>query len=281
MSEVALVPAWRRPEFLHACLRRIEASWNDEVSVRIHLDRGYSALVKRVADEFRLRHPKRVSVWTINHKHRGNSYNVLYAYGQAVAGGFDLVHLIEEDVLIADDYFQMHRDAHELYPYAFSASACRNQQFPIGHEPPQEEDAVYEHPAFQSLGVSFRRATLVRALGMLADEYFDDMIGYCRSAFPASSIPVGNAEQDGFLHRVSEDGGLLTAYPAVPRAYHAGFVGYHRKGEPLRGTLEECSDALLSMDAAEMNRRAGSYSDHATTPLTSPRNRLSRRIQWP
>lgn len=254
---------------------------SDDMQVRIHLDRGYSRKVYEVAQEFRLRHKERCSVWTIEHRYRGNSYNVLTAYKSAVVSGFDIVHLVEEDVLVADDYFQMHRDAHDLFPNAFSVSACRNQQFPIGHEPPNDEEAAYEHRSFQSIGVSFMGCVLRDAMTVLSEDYFADMVGYCRSMFPNSTIPAGNAEQDGFLHRYAEDRGLSTIYAAVPRAYHAGFVGYHRKGEALDGTLQECSDALLQMDADEMNRRAGSYADHATTPLTTPRNRITRRIEWP
>lgn len=254
---------------------------DERVSVRIHLDRGHSALVARVAEDFVSRHPGRATAHSVQHKYRGNSYNVVKAYQSAVVSGHSIVHLVEEDVLVADDYFEMHRDAHNLFPNAFSVSACRNQQFPIGHEPPDDDAAAYEHMSFQSIGVSFRASALRDAVGWVSEDYFADMIGYCKRVFPKSSIPVGNAEQDGLLHRYAERAGMPTVYPAVPRAYHAGFVGYHRKGEPLSGTLQECSDALIAMDADEMNRRAGSYNDHATTPLSSPRNRLSRRIQWP
>ena len=111
--------------------------------------------------------------------------------------------------------------------------------------------------------------------------YFRNQAAYCRTVFPQSRIPVGNAEQDGLIHRVLEYAGAVTAYPAVPRAYHAGWIGYHRQGRPVTGTLEQRATQILTMTGEEMNARATSYPDHVTTPLDAPRPPVTRLITWP
>ncbi len=56
--------------------------------------------------------------------------------------------------------------------------------------------------------------------------------------------------------------GLPTIYPAVPRAYHAGFHGYNRTGDRTQFPPER----LLAMSAAELNARARSHPAVARFP---------------
>lgn len=282
--EIIIVPAWRRPAFLLATLRRLEIACDGDqrnVQIWISLDRRHDRATATVARNFQAHHGGHlVNVVERLHPYRGNSYNVLQAYRAAVAiPGVELIHLVEEDVLVGADYLGFHRAAHALTPDAFAVSAARNQNHP--HDPTPDPGAVYLAPQYQSVAVSFRPHRLAPVLAHAVSSYFSDPIGYCRRQFRASRIPVGNAEQDGLINRVVEREHGSVVYPMLPRAYHAGFAGYHRKGAALAGTTEEQADQILAMDTAAMNAAAHSYPDHQVVDLDARPGIPTRVAVWP
>jgi len=287
--EIVIVPAWRRPAFLLATLRRLEIAAEAELDVQlwITLDRRHDAATAKVAHDFQARHGRaRVQVLRRTHPYRGNSYNVLQAYREALTVRPDLIHLVEEDVLVGADYFAFHRAAHKLAPDVLAVSAARNQNFP--HDPEPDPSALYLGSQYQSVAVSFRPWQLSPVLEHATSAYFSNPIAYCQRRFPRSRIPRGNAEQDGLINRVVEQQARVSegrsghvAYAALPRAYHAGFVGYHRRGETLTGTVEQQADRILTMTTAEMNTAAHSYPDHQVVDLDARPGEPSRMIAWP
>jgi hypothetical protein len=282
VTEIVIVPAWRRPAFLLATLRRLEIATDGDpgIQIWISLDRRHDQATARVANVFqRTQPPGRVALFQKRHPYRGNSYNVLHSYRVATLESPTLVHLVEEDVFVGADYFAFHRSAHRLAPDAFAVSAARNQNH-IG-DPDPDPGALYLGPQYQSLAVSFRPERLAPVLAHAVSAYFSDPIGYCRRHFRRSRIPAANAEQDGLINRVVEQAGARVAYPALPRAYHAGFVGYHRKGETLTGSVAEQADQLLAMDTARMNAAAHSYPDHQAVDLDARPGPVNRLISWP
>jgi hypothetical protein len=98
-------------------------------------------------------------------------------------------------------------------------------------------------------------------------EYYENMVGYCQKLWPESSIPPGHAEQDGLINRIRETLKGQTVYPEKPRAFHAGFHGYNRKGGKLTGTVQQRSAKILSMSSEEMNALAYSMKDHEVIDL--------------
>lgn len=280
---MVVVPAWRKPDFLAATLHRLalaEDSCNENVGYLICVDRHPHPEVLEVAWQFRdERRPGLVLVKKRHHEYHGNSFNVLTGLIDALKlPGADLIHVVEDDIFVGLDYFTYHRAAHELDPEAFAVSACRNQnQSAVGSFDP---GVVRAHASYQSLGVSFQRRILYRLASYAQDGYFRDPVGFCRAVFPDSRIPAPHAEQDGLLNRIRESHGLKTVYPDVPRAYHAGFVGYHRAGDALtEGSAAERGQRLLAMDAEELNRRAeGPWKDHETISLDEVRKGPEREI---
>ena len=284
MTEVVIITGWRRPDFLAACFQRLEAAYDGGQHFLVSLDRRHDRKCADVANEWirRMGGPQRVTLVGRHHSYQGNSYNTLTAYAEALAKNPTLVHLVEEDIFVADDYFEYHRGAHALIPNAFSVSGARNQNFPNDPEP--EPGAIYLNVAYQSVAVSFRPEILRTILPHATRQYFRDPIGYCKRTFPHTRIPAGNAEQDGLINRIAESGGFRTVYPTVPVAYHAGFVGYHRKGEPALvpgKAIKVAAQQLLEMDAAEMNRRAHSYPDHQWVDVRAKHTPPNRLIDWP
>lgn len=281
MSDFVIVPAWRRADFLHACLSRLAVADDGNARYLIAMDRkGDLPRNTLVVNAFaRLVGEHRVTTRVAQHHYHGNSYNILTAYALAVNTHADLVHLVEEDVFVGSDYLSYAREAHALVPAAFAVSACQNQN--LLAQPDPNPGAVYLDPAYQSLAVSFTRETLRLVLREAREAYYRNPVQYCRRRFPKTKIPAANAEQDGLLHRVAEERGLSTVYPCSPRAYHAGFIGYHRDGEPLAGTdMFARGRELLAMGTAELNRRAHSYPDHAAIDLDEQRGKISEVVHW-
>jgi hypothetical protein len=282
MTELVIVTAWKRPDFLSACLQRLLAADDGRQRYSISFDRGFARECAPVATAFTRRLGTRAQIRRrVQHRYRGNSYNVLMSYREALAAGPDLVHLVEDDIFVGADYFEFHRRAHQLAPDAFSVSACRNQQFPPEHNPPDEEDAVYRHVSYQSIGVSFRPEPLRQVVEHARHDYFARPVAYCRQHWPHSAINPNNAEQDGLIHRMIEASGRPTLYPFSPRAYHAGFVGYHRKGAVLAGTIAQRAATLLQMSTADLNAAAHSYPDHIAVDLDAHRKPVDRVAVWP
>lgn len=269
MQHYVIIPAWRRPGFLHACLTRLIAADNGTAEYHISIDRdgdpANSAPIHMFMDAVGA---ERVQVTHRMHFFAGNSFNLLCALTEASQDVTnDLVHVVEEDVLVAVDHFEVHEKMHAEYPDAFAASSCANQ-----NTDPAEVALLgapfYSHPSYQSLAVSMRRDIAAKTAEHLGPEYFSDPIGYCAQRFPGSAIPRQNAEQDGLLNRIREEENAGTVYTAFPRAYHAGFTGYHRMGVELEGTPQEQGEKILAMSAQELNAHAPEeFRDHVTCDL--------------
>lgn len=268
MKGVVLIPCWRRPDFLWACLERLFLAdgW-EHYNVILSIDRDSHEDVDRIATEATLRAPHRVRIIRPGqHAYTGNSFNVLHAYQMAIniCPEHGHVHLVEEDVFVARGYFRFHEAAHHAAPACFCVSACRDQNAPLPAILPTDAPAwIYERPTYQSLGVSFRPQMVRRFLSFATPEYFADPAAHLKRAFPCSRIPYGQAEQDGLIGRMLED--LFVGmdrpgamYPLVPRAAHYGFAGYNRSGGlPLQdGTAEERGATILAMTDEQLNARA-------------------------
>jgi hypothetical protein len=279
--EIVIIPAWRRPDFLYACLERLRLADDGQQEYWVSLDRGFDYTCEEVVLDFQQAFDGRLFYQNRSHSFHGNSYNVLMSYKDACETDASLIHLVEEDIFVGSDYFQFHRKAHELCPDVFAVSACRNQNhpFPVERQPEAFEDVVYTHRSYQSLAVSFKPQQLARILPHVQSRYFSDMVGYCTRTFPQSKLQAAWSEQDGLLHRTVERDQLETAYGAVPRAYHAGFVGYNRQGKELAGDFESRAEKLLRMDSAALNARAISIPDHEAFNLDAARTPVSRVLK--
>ena len=130
---------------------------------------------------------------------------------------------------------------------------------------PQDASSVYYHNTFQSLGLSWKVDKLAQVVKHARPEYYRNMRGYIRALAPKSTYGDSWTEQDGLINRLAELSDVKCLYPYVPRAFHAGFVGYNRRGTPLDGSREERIAALKSMSAEDMNNHAIEYKD--ITPI--------------
>lgn len=277
---IVVVPCWRRPEFLAACLRCLEGARGAEHQTYIFsIDHAYDRRVFEVLDEFVF--PRRKTLISRGeHAYQGPAYNILNAYKFAfeLARSDELIALIEDDVLVATDIFEFFEDALALDPDAFCVNACRNQNDrPVIHGSVSELDAlIYRHQSYQSMAVAHRRASVEEFLRHATSEYFREPIAYCTRELPNHGLPDWASSQDGLIHRVIRGGHRNTLYPVTPRAFHAGWVGYNRsQGVELDLDWRLGRNKILSMTSDQMNALADPrFRDIATCALIRSRSLL-------
>ena len=238
---ILIIPTFRRPEMLFLCLEHVAAcaESKDDLDIWVCVDehQGQSAnvaLVRRVTEKFpglRITIKQRTP-----HKYPGNSYNILTAYKEAFNTTAEYVLLVEDDVLIAPDFFRWHYAVQKQSDW-FCSIAVKNLRWKDA--PTHADPSAYYSTTndYASLGVCFRRDKLAPIVAHANHGYFADMAGYLAKHFPPSKEFT---EQDGLIQRVLAQVKGLTVFPTVPRAQHVGWYGYHR-GTGVRpdGTLEE------------------------------------------
>jgi hypothetical protein len=158
------------------------------------------------------------------------SYNLLTGYQRAVETARDKVFMIEEDIMIATDFFTWHYKVHEAENnnlFCSIATANNNRDVPVT----DRMDSYYlTHGDYQSLGVCFNKKVLIEeVLPLAVAAYYTNSQVFCQKEFPNSKIGRAYTEQDGLIRRVQEHQDKLIAFPHVARAYHSGFIGYNRQ----------------------------------------------------
>lgn len=274
MPDTAIIPVWRKPAFLQATLKLIEkARGAARLRYLFAIDREADPDVNAVIACFKFLSAS--SVIRRAHNYPGNSYNILEALKSIAGPGNpdDLVYVIEDDVFVADDFFEFHQDAHRL-DEPFFVSACRGPRKILASD---AERIVYRSSAYQSLGVSFK----AHRLGQIADhatrKYYADMIGYCARELPDAALPLNHAEQSQLIHRVVRKTGGWGLFPVKPRAFHAGFIGYNRGDYAFVSATMLTADSLLALTSDQMNLLADpKYRDIERCELI--RSRVSLRL---
>lgn len=255
---IVVIPAYRRPEFLHLCMERINLTHRaEEFNYLFALDNGYDKLnidvVNSYINKF-LSKSSRVRNWIIKtpltpftSTPAKQSFNVLSAYRVAAKMIDDfkenyiedpLIILIEEDIMIAQDFFDYHIKVHEKEKNIFCSIGVNNIHNPI-IKSEKRSNYFKSHNSYCSLGVCFKKSILERyVFPHCIPDYYNNMQAYVESIFPESRIKGMFSEQDGLIRRIQEaTPELPIIYPCIPRAFHAGFYGKNR-GRHLNAKFE-------------------------------------------
>jgi len=264
MKNIVVVPCWRRAEFLSVTLDYLKEANNAANHLYLFcVDRGHNPEVPQVINQFPLEKMVRIAPFN---RYKGNSFNVLGGYKHAMSlcskYNSELIYLVEEDIFCGKDFFTFHEKVQQQHGcQGFFVSAVKNQNCP--HPPPASspKSSVFCHNTYQSLGVSWRPCNLQSVMQYACPEYYGNMLRLLLKVFPRSKYRTGCPEQDGLINRVMERDKKRGLFPYVPRAYHAGFWGYNRKGQALVGPLQERINKIRSMSDEEMNKRAFMHKD--------------------
>ncbi len=230
---VVLIPVFNRPEFLQVCLEYIQAAegWK-QFEYWFLCDFGYKRSNLSVIKEFPGN--KRI-IERQKHKFKAitkQSFNLLDGYREAVESGATKVFLIEDDVFVANDFFKWHLSAQEHGPLTI-ATDNHNTKFEVSNDLTKIYTGANED--YQSLGVCWNARYLKSIVLPHANkDYYRDPVGYCFKNFTQSKIGRFFVEQDGLIRRAISNK-LNAIFPHVPRAYHAGFIGYNRRGKMPEG----------------------------------------------
>lgn len=260
---ITLIPVFDRPEFLKECLEFIKRA--DGADNQMYL---FAAEYKTPEETFKVIKTFPFKHWIIRSTKRlgvGNNANVLEGYRFALEAALkmcaSIVHMIEDDIFIAKDFFTFHDQAHREFNY-FAVSACKNQYElpPIDCNSPR---AVWVSDKYQSLGVSFPLSSLVKIVKHGNTFYYDEPERYMQSVFPNSKFTVNYSAQSGLIQRVMENIDGRCLYPVTPRAVHAGTYGMnvntfkpeseeHKIGEVVYQA--SCSERLLNSETRNVDK---------------------------
>lgn len=258
--DVVIVPSFYRPEFLTLCLEHLTKAipgtaervlWifqdrhaGDGVELVRHLGD-----VRRIADTFVKQWGKGSQyVERRPHGFRANPYNFLEAYKEAYDQEPRYVYLVEEDVLVAPDFFLWHEAIQtKEEPFISVGWHCVR---PSAKVPPTNDPHAYlrSYRDFASIGVCWRRENLEPLLKHATPEYYDGHGRYLARMFPTSPVPSGQwTEQAGLITRLLHDapGRRKVCWAGLSRVAHIGIQGYHRKdGHKFPGNVAERTTAL-------------------------------------
>ena len=248
-----LIPCWRRPEMLWHCLANIKrAHGSDAYHYIFRMDKGYDPALHEVIEGFPFSHQISEAGPTKYREISKQSHNLLQGYALAAQLSDGLVIMIEEDVMVATDFFGYHEAVHEAEPGLFCSIAVANPNRTMQDSGPRE--AYYLSGGdYCSLGVAFKRDVLQQLIAPHAcADYFTNPEGYCRKHFLGSPIGHSYVEQDGLIRRIQMRQSRPIAYPWRAKAYHAGLYGKNRGGGPTgtwRQRLQYVTDIIYSDEA--------------------------------
>lgn len=239
--DLCIIPSYWRSEFLYLALEAIYAADDShDKHIRVYQDLK-SGDPERFADDIKdtsevLNYWKRglgsrlQTILRQENTYYGNSFNVLEAYKKAYSEDWRLVHLIEDDVLISQDYFLWQQDMQVNDFFATIAgqtTRCPQMEYwcPSGFSGPT---SFYDSEVYASLGVCWRRENLSWTVDHAVPAYYQNPTMHILKHFKGSKLGLSMMEQDGLIQRLAEQQFLKFAWSVPTRAYHVGVYGYHR-----------------------------------------------------
>jgi hypothetical protein len=280
-KDIIIIPTYMRPEYLNLCLSFLAGAeftdtpkefWicqdmrpDDQFRHKIMLE-----WTAEVLSTWRGRLPLKL-IKANPHTYAGNSFNLMEAYKRAYqAEGVRYVYLVEDDVLVMPDFFRWHEAIQEKEPDAMCSIAYRCSR---NHEARTDvtDPGAYFTTArdYASIGVCWKWKNLEPLLEHARPEYYANQEEYIRKTFPGNRFSGDFCEQDGLIMRCLWNVRGFTVWPYTPRAYHVGFVGYHRpNGFRPNGFLEAKASWLRSAvhNAEEIKRADKDFGDIEPVP---------------
>jgi hypothetical protein len=273
-QDILLVPCWRRPEMLWHCIDNIcKAEGIEAMHVVFRPDSGFDPDNLAVIRE----HAKRLPSHEIQpaprcpYRRTKLSANILLGYLDAAARARRHVYMVEEDIMVGRDFFRWHAAVHAQRAGLFCSIAVRNHNREV-HTPDDPDGYYLSSGDYCSWGVCFDVAVIRERIAPHVNlAYLRRPKRYLRGRFARSKVSLGFVEQASLLRRIQELDSLPIAYPATPRAFHAGFYGRNRPGT-IEGALQERVRRLDGMiyDCTAMRGAALSAryaADSAPVPL--------------
>lgn len=195
-------------------LQRIRATPESRnIDVRIFVD--YTT--ERVLDDFEYVRDEYYPEATIYHARKhvevpSGCWNILRSLQAGYDSGAELIFLIEEDVMVFEDYFSWSFEAHNANPDCFAT---------CGRLRKEHSSDYYTNP-----GACFKRESLGLVVPHIADYYFESQRPYLDTTFGV--MDEASCLDDGLIRRVIRQQNARIVYPKTPKVAHQGFHYYNR-----------------------------------------------------
>lgn len=283
MYDIVIVPSYFRPEYLQLALEHLATAdgagekivWVEQDRACVHTPHLVSELphVRQVISRFANAFEALIYSERPPNGYIGNPCNFLEAYKRAYkCADARYVYLVEDDVLVSKDFFRWHEAVQATDDFFVTVGwhCVRNPEVKPSTDP---TEYITSYRDYSSIGVCWKREKLEALAKHARPEYYQDMAGYLRGAFPGNPIPAGQwTEQAGVVTRLlHETRTRLVAWPSLRRCAHVGVSGYHRpRGHQFAGGLDQ---RIAGLRAAVSDQRIQSMSrDFADDiePVTVP-----------
>ena len=226
-SDVCLIRTYQRPELLHHCLDRLWWAHKPEsfsVQGKIDFHEGKTAH-QGILDLFESPIINGFSI-TCTHLNIGDSCAFLRALKSTFRLNPDRIYNVEEDVLIAPDFFRWHQAAQAMgYDITVASNLHGDPRISSDSDP----KACIEMNRASAIGCCFSRRFAELLVEHCVPEYYQShqtMQQYLDRHFPGE--PSGDVAWDGLMARLIRKHNLKVLWPARPRCYHAGWYGLNR-----------------------------------------------------
>lgn len=184
-------------------------------------------------------------------KNLGLSRNILYALREMFESGYDIVCLLEDDVLVSQDFIDYHIYCHQNLQLGkhdiFSVSGYIKEKQDVGKVAAPE--GLRLRKWYFPDGVSFSRYVWDKyIMRHITDVYFRDKKGTIDTLKPQilkkepefvnkQWVKDGyrHKEQAGYLNAIRAYYGMSIIVPAVSRCQDIGFYGYHQRQKSNKG----------------------------------------------
>jgi hypothetical protein len=269
MRDIVLVPCYERPEFTRLCLQYLSrARGIEDKEVWLCQDNhdvnqaDIMMAMFPVADYGLSLFPNRFHhIQLAEHHSYGNSRNLVASLEYAYKSEAKRIYLVEDDILVAPDFFSWHEAVLEQPDVFVSCSTALSKSAHFQINGPQAMDETYQDAAayylaegpYSSHAVAFTR----ECLGVLL-KYGLSIIDDWHSGW----------EQDIVTQKFLRYNRYKSAWPFMPRAYNIGWYSYHiNTGRKFTGSLGEKVQAIHETIANASALRAISANNTAVTPL--------------
>ena len=257
--DLLIIPTFNRPEMLTLCIEGLMRTKGlDDIEIWIvvddHMKERYDPdfskpvyLLKDIpAGWLRV-------IMRSPHNCFGNSRSIMEAYKEAYFTDARLVFMVEDDIVVSEDFFRWCYSVHGDDRIACAVATRPERE---GHEIKNRE-GHYVESDFASGAVCWKRQALAAVVPHACGSYYHRLNGYCDEHWPTSVLRGGHGEQDGLLRRIIAAEKLRVAWPWYPRAKHIGIYGYHDPRPA--GTYQERLSALRKIleDPAEVSKWRG------------------------
>lgn len=280
MRDVVIVPCYERPEYTRVCLEYL--SWargieDKEVwlcqdqhvydafgqtvfNMAPNVDFGYRVYAEK------FRYILKEDSLGFKKDSYGNSENIIQSLKLAYDSGAERIFLVEDDIMVAPDFFEWHEAVLEEVKPLVSCATSLNRSAHFQINGPNAMDESIKNPnaykkvwgPYSSHAAAFNKKDLGELLVVINQQL---EWGEWRSG----------KEQDILIQHIMgmisfPNGGSV--WPYVPRAWNVGLHSYHiNTGMKFNGILEEKCDALRRAITDPVKLQSMSGGNKAITPV--------------